>query len=250
MLIMWVPLSSQDLWARFDSIGDAYRKIIMETTFLVDNGKYQEALTIYLDFFDVSFDQKPTPEIQLKKMYLDKWGRELSAKYNTALMAFMEYRDEKILEFRNGIGYDWAFEWLLEMNKILDQEEQSIWLFEELRNKNKVRGMFLFRYIKPVAIRQQRYDLLAEYGYDPETEFQMATFLYQMPDLPPEKKDSLGLNTAKKDLFVDKILEIMHLGLILEDTSGVLLIREKARAMVTDSLFYLPLDSLPEIRSY
>lgn len=245
-LVVLNPLFAQNRFMLSDSAQAAIDSFIHETKFIAENGDREEALKRYEEFFNFSFDQKPSAELIYKTIFLNSWGGRLALGYTPALLAFISYRDEKINEFRQGIGYDWAFNAILKMNRILEQEEQSIWLFKELAEKNRVRAVFTYQRIKPIAIRLKRYDILEEYGYDVESEYAMKAFTYNLVHID-SVGDSISEDIFDKEYFANEVLEVMQLGLYLGDTAAVLSIREKAKSVVDDSLFFVPIDSLPAL---
>jgi hypothetical protein len=221
------------------------KNFIQSTDSLVDYGEYEKALLRFQEFFDLDCNEKTDAEKNYKRAYLSHWGVNLVDKYAPALLPFISLRDEFVLGFRQGNKYQWIFTYIVSMNKILEQEDQSFLLFEEIEGENRMKAMVLWPLIKHSAIEFERYDLLEKYDFDVETEYDYASYLHKML-LTIAPGDSI----IKEDLnesFKEDILKFLRVGLILKDTLGVKEVLQRASKEFGPLEFDITIDSIPFI---
>lgn len=137
---------------------------------LVDQKDYPAALEAHIWFHENILDHDPSNVGVRSSFALSDWVK-LGSLYPPAIVALEEIRDREEQKCRNkNFSDEESFRDAVSINRSLDQSGRSISLFEELGQSKSDLAKRYWPIITRCVINEERYDLLAQYGFDFEKE--------------------------------------------------------------------------------
>ena len=165
-------------------------KIRIEVQTLMEQRQYEEALQRQLWYFNHALEYGEPDAIRLSFgiMY---WG-ELARRYPKAKQALLEIRDRDVREFAEGRGYVQLFQEVLNLNGALQDENEGVALFDQIRQQDKQLARQCFRYIEDALMQQGKYQLCLEFVGDPQSGFEALRQTFNTSIQMQQRMEHLG----------------------------------------------------------
>ncbi len=145
---------------------------------LAEAGKYEEALKKHIWFHEASKKMPGMGGVRLSYA-LDLWLK-LSEKYNPAMEALVDLRDCNKKVLLNGNGSFENFHDLSAINHVLEDNEGTLLVFNEIHNHYPKQAHNYYHVIENLLVEAQAYDVCASYIGDPIEKFSHLKHLHEM----------------------------------------------------------------------
>lgn len=166
---------------------------------------------------------------------LSSW-KQLGERYPPATDALVHMRDQKTKKVLAKPGDFALFHDVVALNRTLEQDDQSLQVFEALRASDPEFAKKCWPIIKDAAIAAKRLDLAREYLQNPLAEYDKIHGMYLLTTSLADKVSGDREEFAKmnEDHFVDQCLELIEVAIALDDEASAQEIQAKALTVVDD----------------
>ena len=141
-------------------------------------GEYEEALKRFIWYFDHALEYDSGQTGVRLSFALSYWS-DLAAKYPKAKRALIRFRDRDLQLFEEGNGDFQKFMELDALNKYLNNQDNTVALFMELRTNNAALASQCFPLIEETLVQKGQYGLCREVIGDPEAAFDRLRLSYE-----------------------------------------------------------------------
>lgn len=224
LLLLAAPAAAADM-----------RTYLRETQDMVSRGEYSEALERYVWFHNHALEREPGMYGVRLSFALSYW-KELADVYPPALEALVRMRDAKRQKVLDKPGDFALVHDVVSLNDTLEQDDQSIQLFEELRTVAPEFAAKCWPLVKDAVIAAKRYDLAREFQGNPLTEFAKIQGMYLLTTSLYDREEVDRAEFAKhnEENFVNQCLKLIETTLALDDPASAKEIQAKALAVLDD----------------
>lgn len=200
-----------------------------ETNNLIEMEKYEEALkrTIWFHNHAIEYDYSIT-SVRLS-FALSDW-LDFGKIYPPALTALINIRDDKAKKILNNEATIDLFNDVSAINKVLSEERETLNMFKKLERNQPSLANQCWPFVREIAVKKKDYALLKKYSIDILSEYQTAEELLKFN--LKQFSDDENFIVMSKNIFIERVLELMSLASKLDDDETAFLIRGKAKKFV------------------
>ncbi len=145
---------------------------------LAESGKYEEALEKHIWFHEASKIMPGMGGVRLSYA-LDLWLK-LSKKYNPAMEALVDLRNNNKKALLKGHGSFDNFHDLSAINQVLEDNEDTLLVFNEIHNSYPKQANNYYHVVENLLVAAKAYNVCARYIEDPIEKFSHLKHLHEM----------------------------------------------------------------------
>jgi tetratricopeptide (TPR) repeat protein len=209
---------------------------LRDTNALVERGDYPAALERYIWFHNHALDHEPAGMYGVRLSFaLSSW-KSLGDVYPPALEALVAMRDTKTRTVLEKPGDFGLFHDVVSLNRTLEQDDQSIQLFEAVQSTAPEYAEKCWQVVKDAVIAAKRFDIAREYLRNPLKEFDR---IHGMYILTTSLSDKIGMEREEfakynNDHFVEQCLQLIETAIAIDDLESAKAIQAKALTVLAD----------------
>jgi len=206
-----------------------------ETQTIVKQGKYKAALERYLWFHNHSLEHDQALYGVRISAGLSYW-KELGDIYPPAMTALLETRNRKIVILKTKNANYFLFHDLAAINELIQQETNTIKMFEYLAKNNPPLAKQCWLIAKKDVVNQKRFDIAKNFLTKPIEEFNNILFMWSLGNIAVNEKNTKDpkLKGFIENNFVEETLCLIQVALALGFYDEAKEIQQRAYAITND----------------
>ncbi len=232
---------SQDAGKPKEPVGDM-QKYLSDTEELARKGRHKEALERFIWFHEHVLEHEPAMAGVRLSFALSSW-KKLGDAYPPAKQAFLDMRDKRAEQLRNGQGDYSTFQEVSAFNRELGRRDETVKLFLELEKKDPARAEQCWIMAKDAVFAEKQLDIAKRYIKSPLREYKILKASYDRENAYFEGTKSGGdrFKNWQDKHFVEETLRLITVAKYIGDKKTAEEIRKLAVSVVDDPRLQEPI---------